>query len=134
MNDMDRLRSRFRWIVWTGVGIVAVSCIAWVILGSVRPDMNGLLLGEAGGAWVVYSMLRQGHLRDGMQGAPLFLSGMLGMGTRFLVLIAVMVVAVKTPDVSPIFTLVGYLLAFVLVAVGVSGFLKKQGASSGESR
>ncbi|RIV21016.1 hypothetical protein D2Q93_10920 [Alicyclobacillaceae bacterium I2511] len=88
--------------------------------------LNGLLLGEVGGAYVVYSMIRQGHLRDRLQGRALFASGMSGMFTRLAVLATIMVVAVKTPQVSPYMALVGYMLGFVLVFVGLIGFVRNQ--------
>lgn len=127
MSDEERLRIRVRVISRIGLAIIAVTALAWPLLSSLRAEINGLLLGEAGGAYVVYSMLRQGHLKDGMTGVPLFASGMMGMFTRLVVLGTVMIVAVKTPGISPIATLVGYLLGFVLIFFGLLGIVRSTG-------
>lgn len=134
MTDQERLRTRVRWIARTGVALLLLTAVMWLVLSVWRPVMNGLLVGEAGGAYVVYSMLRQGHLKDGLQGVPLFASGMMGLFTRLLVLCAVMIVAVKAPDVNPIATLAGYLLGFVLIFFGLLGMVKGPVQSQNESR
>ncbi|PWI58017.1 hypothetical protein BM613_06115 [Sulfoacidibacillus thermotolerans] len=128
---MERLQARLRVVQRIGIGIIALSAVARFVFRSAQPDMNGLLLGELGGAYVYYSMIRQGHLRDGLQGKALFASGMLGMVTRFVVLIAVMVVAVKSPGVNPFAALVGYLLGFVLLFFGLYGYAKNRRITPG---
>lgn len=132
MNDMNRLNARLRAIKLVGLGVIALTLLAWGILTTFRTQLNGLLLGEMGGAYVVYSMIRQGHLRDGLQGKALFASGILGMVTRFVVLIAVLIVALKTPHVSAVAALVGYLFGFVLVFLGLYGYARNRTAISGE--
>ncbi|MCY0876646.1 MAG: hypothetical protein OWT28_10325 [Firmicutes bacterium] len=127
MTDQERLQVRVRVISRIGLAIAAVTLLTWPLLPLFRPEINGLLLGEAGAAYVVYSMLRQGHLKDGMTGAPLFASGMMGMFTRLVVLGTVMIVAVKTPGINPIATLVGYLLGFVLIFFGLLGIVRTSG-------
>ncbi|MCL6632997.1 MAG: hypothetical protein K6T63_10220 [Alicyclobacillus herbarius] len=94
--------------------------------------MNGLLLGEAGGAYAVYSMIRYGHRHGGIEGKALFASGMLGMFTRLAVLAAVIVAAVKLPNVNPYTALIGYLLGFVLIFVGLYGYARNRGKSPRE--
>ncbi|MCI0183368.1 ATP synthase subunit I [Sulfoacidibacillus ferrooxidans] len=131
MSDIQRLQARLRIVQRVGVGIAFLTVLAWLIFRNVQSDMNGLLLGELGGAYVFYSMVRQGHLRDGLEGKALFASGMLGMFTRFVVLVAVMIVAVKSPHVNPFTTLVGYLLGFVLIFVGLYGFSKNERSTPG---
>lgn len=132
MNDMNRLNARLRAIKLAGYGILALTLIAWLALKGFRTQLNGLLLGELGGAYVVYSMIRQGHLRDGLQGKALFASGILGMVTRFVVLIAVLIVALKTPHVSAVAALVGYLFGFILVFLGLYGYARNRAPISGE--
>lgn len=112
--------------------LAALTGVCWAVFGAIRSDMNGLLLGEVGGAYVVYSMVRQGHLKDGLEGKALFASGMMGMLTRLVVLAAVMVVAVKTPGVNPITALVGYLLGFAFIFFGLYGFARNRVKSSGK--
>lgn len=124
MSDQERLQVRVRLIARIGLAIAAVTVLAWPLLPVFRSAINGLLLGEAGGAYVVYSMLRQGHLKDGMTGTPLFASGMMGMFTRLVVLGTVMIVAVKSHGINPIATLVGYLLGFVLIFFGLLGIVR----------
>ncbi len=131
MNDIQRLQARLRVVQRIGVGMMILSALAWLIFRNAQSDINGLLLGEVGGAYVYYSMVRQGHLRDGLEGNALFASGMLGMITRLVVLIAVMVVAIKSPDVNPFTALVGYLLGFALIFFGLYGFAKRGRTSSG---
>lgn len=122
-------------LMWrVGAGLFVLTLLGWVFLRGIRPDMNGLLLGELGGAYVVYSMIRQGHVKDGMEGRVLFASGMLGMFTRFIVLVAVIVVAVKTPGVNPLAALGGYLLGFALIVFGMWGYARNRRKASGESR
>jgi hypothetical protein len=132
--DLQRLNARFRAIAWTGLAAVVVTLVLWLMFPSWRPVWNGLLLGEAGGAYVVYSMIRQGHLKDGLQGTALFASGMLGLFTRLVVLVVVIVAAEKMPRVNVYAALVGYLLGFVWIIVGMYGFAKSRGTIAGRSR
>lgn len=126
MSDVDQFYARVRIIKRVGVAILVLTVLAWFVLRNWRDALNGLLLGELGGVYVVYSMIRQGHLRDRLQGKALFASGMSGMFTRMAVLAAIMVVAVKTPQVNPYLALVGYMLGFVLVFIGLVGFVRNQ--------
>ncbi len=115
-----RLTRSFRRI-WVTFGVlVFLTCIAWLAWLQGRSYVDGLLLGQVGGAYVIFSMIRQGHLRDGLSGKPLLLSGMLGMFSRYIVLILVMVIAIKTPPFSPYTTLIGYLLGLVVFVVGMA--------------
>ncbi|MBX5436397.1 MAG: hypothetical protein IRZ33_04180 [Alicyclobacillaceae bacterium] len=93
--------------------------------------MNGLVLGELGGAYVVFSMIRQGHVNDNLQGTALFASGMLGMVTRWLVLAAIIVIALKVPNINVYTALIGYMLGFVLIFAGFYGFARNQNETSG---
>ena len=131
MSDIGRLQARFRAIALAGAGIFALTLLARAALPGVRPAVNGLILGETGGAYVVYSMIRQGHLRDGLTGKPLFASGMLGMFTRFAVLVAVMIIAVKSPQMNPLTALAGYMLGFVLIFAGLIGHAGNRRLTSG---
>ncbi|MHB1628534.1 MAG: hypothetical protein ACYCVB_09220 [Bacilli bacterium] len=132
MNEVEFFLLRVRGMVIVGVALAALTGVCWAVFGAIRSDMNGLLLGEAGGAYVVYSMVRQGHLKDGLEGKALFASGMMGMLTRLVVLAAVMVVAVKTPGVNPITALAGYLLGFVFIFFGLYGLARNRVKSSGK--
>ncbi len=132
MNEVEFFLLRVRGMVMVGVALAALTGVCWAVFGAIRADMNGLLLGEAGGAYVVYSMVRQGHLKDGLEGKALFASGMMGMLTRLVVLAAVMVVAVKTPGVNPITALLGYLLGFVFIFFGLYGLARNRVKSSGK--
>lgn len=134
MSELAALYSRFRLMRRAGVGIALLTLLCWLALPSQRPLWNGLLLGEAGGAYVVYSMMRQGHLKDGLDGRALFASGMMGAATRLVVLAAVMVVAVKTPGVNPFAALAGYLAGFAVIFVGLYGYARGRRLTSGEGR
>lgn len=117
-KDLEQLNARFRAIQWTGLAFIALT----VVVRFVTPwhaQLNGLLLGEAGGAGLVYSMIRQGHLRDNQQGAALMVSGIIGFFTRIVLLVAVMVLAIKLPHVNVPAALVGYLLGFVFIVAGL---------------
>ncbi|MHB1684751.1 MAG: hypothetical protein ACYCYO_18315 [Bacilli bacterium] len=132
MNEVERFLLRVRGMTAVGLAAIVLTGVCWAVFGAIRPEMNGLLLGEVGGAYVVYSMVRQGHLKDGMMGRALFASGMTGMLTRLVVLVTVMVVAVKTPGVNPITALVGYLLGFACIFFGLYGFARNRVKSSGK--
>ncbi len=131
MSSDDRLNARLRAIKLWGlyfIGLTILACIVtWLIHGMWQRAMNGLLLGELGGAYVVFSMIRQGHHDDTMGGPALFASGMLGMFTRLIVLAMVMVISLKVPHFNPFTALIGYLLGFVFIFVGLYGYAKNQG-------
>lgn len=128
---LERLHMLFRriWIAWASTFVVAI--FLWVVWVAARSIFGGLLLGLVGGAYVIYSMIRQGHLRDGLQGRPLYASGMLGMVTRLVVLIAVLVVALKGHSVNPYATFAGYFLGFIFVFVGLFAFARGQRTIAG---
>ncbi|MCL6627267.1 ATP synthase subunit I [Alicyclobacillus shizuokensis] len=132
MNDMQRLDARIRWMAYVGAAGLLLTAAVWAVALPWRSVMNGLLLGEAGGAYAVYSMIRYGHRHGGLEGKALFASGMLGMFTRLAVLAAVMVAAVKLPNVNPYAALIGYLLGFVLVFVGLYGYARNRGETPKE--
>lgn len=125
MNDVERLKRKVAQIAKAGVVILALTALLRLFLPFWHKELNGLLLGEVGGAYVVYSMIRHGHVGGGMEGRSLFLSGMIGYLTRFMVVLAGMVVAVKVPVFNPFATLVGYLLGFALVIAGMAGFARR---------
>ncbi|MBX6352103.1 MAG: hypothetical protein IRZ10_02110 [Thermoflavifilum sp.] len=108
--------------------------LLWLALPVYRPYTGGLLIGQLGGAYVVYSMFRQGHLRDGMQGTALFASGMFGLFTRLIVLAVVIVAAEKLPHLNVYAALVGYVLGFVWIIAGLYGLAKRRGTALGEER
>jgi hypothetical protein len=91
--------------------------------------LKGLLIGEIGGGYVFYSLLRQGHLNDGVEGPALFAAGVVGMFMRFLVLGIVMFVAYKV-HANIVTTLIGYLLGFILIFFGLASYLRKPASSS----
>jgi hypothetical protein len=132
MSDMQQLDARIRKMAWVGAAGFLVTALVWLVATPWRPVMNGLLLGEVGGAYVVYSMIRYGHRHGGLEGKALFASGMLGMFTRLVVLAAIMVVAMKLPDVNPYAALVGYLLGFVLIFAGLYGYARNHGKTPRE--
>lgn len=123
MSDQERLNFRIRVIQFIGLGILAVTVVVWLAIPGWKHVTSGLCLGELGGAYVVYSMIRQGHRNDDVQGAALFMSGILGMITRFVVLALVVIAALKW-HVSPVSALVGYLSGFVLVFAGLAGYMR----------
>lgn len=131
MSELAALYSRFRLIRRIGIGIGFLTLVCWAALPQQRSIWDGLLIGEAGGAYVVFSMMRQGHLKDGLDGRALFASGMAGAATRMIVLAAVMVVAVKTPGVNPFAALAGYLAGFAVILVGLFGYVRGRRLSSG---
>ncbi|MCF8567153.1 hypothetical protein LLE49_20755 [Alicyclobacillus tolerans] len=126
MNDLERLRLRFRAIKLAGISVFVVTLLVWLTIPAWRSELNGLLIGEVGGAYVVYSLIRQGHLNDGLEGTALFASGMLGTFTRLLVLAVVMIAAIKLPHVNVYAALIGYLLGFVLIFAGLYGFARNR--------
>lgn len=134
MTDLDRLNLRLRAITWTGIGIMVLTLAVWLIVPIWRGEAGGLLIGEIGGAYVVFSMIRQGHVKDGTQGPILFASGIIGMVTRWVVLLAVIVVALHIPHVNVYAAVIGYLLGFVLIIAGMYGYVKNQSSISGQGR
>lgn len=134
MNDLERLNRRLRTIKLTGLGIFILTAIAWFALPMWRVEVNGLLLGEVGGAYVVYSMIRQGHVNDGTQGPILFASGIIGMVTRWIVLLAVVVIALKVPHINVYTAVIGYVLGIVLIIAGLYGYVRNQNSIPGQGR
>lgn len=123
--NVDRLNARLRAIKLSGLILICLTAVSWIFLGMWRVAISGLLLGELGGAFVVISMIRQGHHNDNTGGASLFASGIVGMFTRLVVLAIVMVVAEKWRHIfNPYTALIGYLLGFVFIFVGLYGFAK----------
>jgi hypothetical protein len=133
-DEIRQLYARFRVMAWTGVVAILLVALLWWLLPVYRPYTGGLFIGQLGGAYVVYSMIRQGHLRDETGGTALFASGMLGLFTRLIVLVLVIVAAEKLPRVNVYAALVGYLLGFVWIIVGIYGFAKRRGTIAGEER
>ena len=118
-TDIGKLQARLRAIQWAGLVFIALTIVTRFVVP--WPEVwNGLLLGEAGGAGVVWSMVRQGHLRDDHQGSALMVSGIIGFFTRILLLIAVIVLAIKLPHINVVAALAGYLLGFVFIVAGLS--------------
>lgn len=133
-DEVLRLKRSFRRIWITFAACFALSAIAWLIIPGYRPYTEGLLLGEVGGAYVIFSMIRQGHLQDEATGNALMLSGMLGMFTRFIVLAVVMVIAIKLPPVNPYTTLAGYLLGLVIMVSGMAIHERSKPKTTGKIR
>jgi len=117
-KDTVKLQARVRMIQWVGLAFIGLTAVVR-LLGPWHDVLNGLLIGEIGGAGVVWSMVRQGHLHDNQQGSALMVSGIVGFFTRMVLLIAVMVLAIKLPHVNVIAALVGYLLGFVFLVTGL---------------
>lgn len=117
-KDLEQLNARLRAIQWAGLAFILLTVIARFVMPW-HDILNGLLLGEAGGAGLVYSMIRQGHLRDERGGTALMVSGIIGFFTRMILLVAVVVLAIKLPHVNVISALVGYLLGFVFIVAGL---------------
>lgn len=129
--NQDRLNARIRAIKLWGLAFIGLTVIAWLVLGHWREALSGLLLGELGGAYVVLSLIHQGHRNDSTAGTALFASGIIGMFTRVIALIAVMVIAEHWRTFfNPYAALIGYLLGFVFIFVGLYGFAKSQNTDS----
>lgn len=131
--SQDRLNARIRTMKVVGLvfmGLTALVClIAFGVKGLVlhnwREAILGLLLGELGGAYVVVSLIGQGHRNDKTEGMTLYASGMVGMFTRLLALVAVMVVSELWRSLfNPYAALIGYLLGFVFIFVGLYGIAR----------
>jgi hypothetical protein len=112
------MSARLRAIQWAALAVLVVTAVLRLVTPW-HEVFNGLLLGEVGGAGVIWSMIRQGHLRDNRQGTALMVSGIIGFFTRMLLLIAVMVLAIKLPHVNVYAALAGYLLGFVIIVAGL---------------
>jgi hypothetical protein len=117
-KDVERMSARLRAIQWAGLAVIVVTAVLRLVTPW-HEVFNGLLLGEVGGLGVIWSMIRQGHLRDNRQGTALMVSGIIGFFTRMILLIAVMVLAIKLPHVNVIAALAGYLLGFVIIVAGL---------------
>ncbi|GEO24746.1 hypothetical protein AAC03nite_05310 [Alicyclobacillus acidoterrestris] len=121
--SVDRLNKRLRTITISWLVFIGLTVLGWIILADWRVALNGLLLGEVGGFYVVFSMIRQGHHNRDTQGAALFASGMVGMFTRLILIAAIMVISLKFRAVfNPYTALIGYLLGFVFVFVGLYSY------------
>lgn len=130
-SSLDRLNARVRAIKLWGLAFIVLTVVVWLILREWHHALAGLLLGELGGAYVVVSLIGFGHRNDKTEGLALFASGMVGMFTRILALIAVMVIAEHWKSVfNPYTALIGYLLGFVFIFVGLYGFAKNQNPDS----
>lgn len=134
MSDIEqRISARIRKMAQAGAIAIAVTLVVWLVFVPLRPLMNGLLIGEVGGAYVVYSMIRHGHRRGELEGRALFTSGMIGMFARLVVLIAIMVIALKTKNVNPYAAMVGYCLGFVWIFVGLYGIARNRTEQQGDN-
>lgn len=129
MSDQTRLNVRIRAIQLSGLVFFAVTCVVWFALSELRHITAGLLMGELGGAYVVYSMIRQGHRNDNLQGAALFASGIIGMITRVAVLAVVIIATLKLRD-NIVAALAGYVLGYVFVFAGFAGLMRNSGTST----
>lgn len=123
--SQNRLNARLRAIKLWGLALLLATGIAWLAWSAARVYLGGLFVGEIGGAYVVVSLIAQGHRNDNMAGTALMATGMATMFTRMLVLIAVMVVAEYwRAHLNPYTALIGYLLGFVFIFVGLYGLAK----------
>lgn len=128
MSD-NRLNRRLRTITISWLVLMGLTALGLVVPGVWRLAMSGLLLGEFGGLYVVFSMFRQGHHNDETQGAVLFASGMVGMFTRLILIVVIMVISLKFRTVfNPYTALIGYVLGFAFVFVGLYSYAKNQNA------
>lgn len=133
MSDQKRLNARVRWIRTSWILLAGLTFAATFVMSSHRSVLEGLLVGEGGGAYVVYSMIRQGHRNDRVTGSALFASGIAGMFTRLVVLAVVLLAAIKI-HVSAVSALGGYLLGYVFLFSGLAGFLRNPAENGEESR
>lgn len=131
--NVDRLNRRLRRITISWLVFMALTAVCLLSLGSLRVALSGLLLGEVGGLYVVFSMFRQGHHKDNTQGTALFASGMVGMFTRLILIVLIMVVSLKFRTVfNPYTALVGYVLGFVFVFAGLYSYARNSSDNSSE--
>lgn len=133
--SQDRLNARIRAIKIWGLAFIGLTAIAWLIASLAvtpwREALSGLLLGELGGAYVVVSMIYQGHRNDTTTGPALFASGMVGMFSRMIAMVVVMVIALHWKHYfNPYFALIGFLLGNVFVFVGFYGLARNQNTDS----
>jgi nitrate/nitrite transporter NarK len=130
---VDRLDKRLRTITISWLVFIGLTAICWACLGGWRVAISGLLLGELGGLYVVFSMFRQGHHNDQMQGTALFASGMVGMFTRLILIVLIMVISLKFRAIfNPYTALIGYVLGFVFVFAGLYGYARNPDSTSQE--
>ena len=129
--SQDHLNARLRAIKIGGLALIGLTIVVWLAVGVWRHALSGLLLGELGGAYVVVSLIAQGHRNDDTQGTALFASGMIGMFTRILALVAVMVIAEHWRSYfNPYMALIGYVLGFVFIFIGLYGFARNRNKDS----
>lgn len=127
-KSQDRLNARIRAIRWWGLAFLVLTLIVWVFAGGWRQLVGGLFIGELGGAYVLLSLT---HRNDDMEGTALFASGMIGMFTRIIALVAVIVIAEHWRTYfNPYMALIGYMLGFVFVVAGIYGFAKSRNTDS----
>lgn len=120
---VDRLNKRLRAILISWLVFMGLTAVCLIFIGALRVALDGLLLGEFGGLYVLFSMFRQGHHNDTTQGAALFVSGMAGMFTRLVVIVLIMVISLKFRAVfNPYTALTGFLLGFVFVFAGLYSY------------
>ncbi|MBF8376938.1 hypothetical protein IW967_03490 [Alicyclobacillus mali] len=121
----NSLMKRLRAIQWSWLGLMVLTAISVAVFREVRPVCSGLLLGEVGGLFVIFSMIRQGHLNDDVQGQLLFASGMMGMFARLALIVVIMVISLKFKALfNPYAALVGYALSFVFIIIGMYRYAK----------
>ncbi|WP_304458393.1 hypothetical protein [Alicyclobacillus sendaiensis] len=121
----NSLMKRLRAIQWSWLGLMLLTAVGVAVFRDARPVFSGLLLGEMGGLFVIFSMIRQGHLNDNVQGQMLFASGMVGMFARLALIVVIMVIALKFRAVfNPYAALVGYALSFVFIIIGMYRYAK----------
>jgi len=129
--NVEHLNRRLRNITKSWLVFMGLTAVCLLLLSGVRVALSGLLLGEFGGLYVVFSMFRQGHHKDNTQGTALFASGMVGMFTRLILIVIIMVVSLKFRAVfNPYTALVGYVLGFVCVFAGLYGYAKNPNDNS----
>lgn len=132
MTDEQRLDARIRWMKFTmAILFVATAVVDVFSHGSFRNAVRGLLIGEIGGVYVMFSMIRQGHLKDGLMGNALFAAGMVGMVMRWVALGLVLYVAYKL-HASFVGALLGYLSGFGIIFISLSSFLRNPGTRTGQ--
>jgi hypothetical protein len=133
MTDQNRLNTRIRAIRLFGWVAIVATGVIWLVRPEWHHIVTGLLFGEFGGAYVVHSMVRQGHHNDDTAGAALFASGVVGFVTRIVVLAVVLIAAIKS-GTSAVSALAGYLSGYILVFTGLAGYVRNPDSSSEESR
>lgn len=131
--NVDRLNKRLRQITIAWFVLMGLTAVCLAVLVSLRVAFSGLLLGEFGGLYVVFSMFRQGHHQDSTQGTALFASGMVGMFTRLILVVLIMVISLKFRSLfNPYTALIGYVLGFVFVFAGLYSYARDPSDNSTE--